>query len=345
MPRSTNNPWLTKFAAFTALATLCLIGIGGIVTSKGVGMSVPDWPTTYGYNMFLFPISKWVGGVRDEHTHRLFASWVGLLTTVLAVWIWLKDARPWMRKLGLLAVVLVSAQGVLGGLRVVKMKDQIGIFHAVLAQAFLCLLVAITLFLSKWWQQNSSVPETAAAPAQRLKPLVIITTALIFLQLTIAASMRHQHAGLAVPDFPLAYGKIWPATDPASIERYNQLRVDDGQYNPITANQIYLHMTHRLLAVIILALVATCWLRTLRSRTASGVGKLTAAWLALILSQAGLGVVTVLKNKPADIATAHVVVGAASLALGALISMMLARIARQHAPETAAALKPAFAAS
>src|SRR4051812_2062837 len=345
MRRSTNNPWLTKFAAFTALATLCLIGIGGIVTSKSVGMSVPDWPTTYGYKMFLFPISKWVGGVRDEHTHRLFASWVGLLTTILAVWIWRKDERSWMRKLGLAAFILVGAQGVLGGLRVVKMKDEIGIFHAVLAQSFLCLLVAMTLFLSRWWQRIEPRPDYLSETAQRLKPLFIFTTILIFAQLTIGAPMRHQHAGLAVPDSPRAYGKWWPATDPASIQRYNQLRVDDGQYNTITAAQIYLHMTHRTLAVVILAFVAACWVRIIRTCRNCGVSKLTTAWLGLILLQAGLGVVTVLKNKPADIATAHVVVGAASLALGALISIMLVRLAQQRSSEPAPVLKPAFAAS
>jgi cytochrome c oxidase assembly protein subunit 15 len=345
MPRSTNNPWLTRFAAFTALATLCLIGIGGIVTSKGVGMSVPDWPTTYGYNMFLFPISKWVGGVRDEHTHRLFASWVGLLTTALAIWIWLKEERRWMRKLGLMAFIAVSLQGLLGGLRVVKMKDEIGIFHAILAQAFLCLLVAMTLFLSKWWQRNSTPSAATSEAAHRLKPLILLTAVIIFIQLALGASMRHQHAGLAVPDFPLAYGKFWPATDPASIARYNQLRIDDTQYNAITAGQIYLHMTHRLMACLVLGLVAACWVKTMRHCRTSGVGTLTTAWLGLILLQAGLGVVTVLKNKPADIATAHVVVGAASLALGALISIMLARLAQQRAPQEAAALKPAFAGS
>jgi cytochrome c oxidase assembly protein subunit 15 len=345
MRRSTNNPWLTRFAAFTALATLCLIGIGGIVTSKGVGMSVPDWPTTYGYNMFLFPISKWVGGVRDEHTHRLFASWVGLLTTILAVWIWLKDERSWMRKLGLAAFILVSAQGVLGGLRVVKMKDEIGIFHAVLAQSFLCLLVAMTLFLSRWWQRIEPRPDYLSETARRLKLLFIFTTILIFAQLTIGATMRHQHAGLAVPDFPRAYGRWWPATDPISIQRYNQLRVDDGQYNAITAAQIHLHMTHRIMALVIFAFVAACWARIIRTCRNCGVGKLTTAWLGLILLQAGLGVVTVLKNKPADIATAHVVVGAASLALGALISIMLARLAQQRSPEPAPVLKPAFAGS
>lgn len=353
MPRTTNNPWLARFAAFTALATLCLIGVGGLVTSKGVGMSVPDWPTTYGYNMFLFPISKWVGGIREEHTHRLFASWVGLLTTILMVWLWIKEERRWLRWLGVAAFFSVILQGVLGGLRVVLKMDNLGIPHAGLAQAFLCLLVAISLFLSKWWRRVDAIPRPISDSASSLKPLFIFTTILIFAQLMIAASMRHQHAGLAVPDFPLAYGKIWPETDADSLRRYNQMRVDDGQYNPITAGQIYLHMTHRAMALVILVCVAACAIKSRRSGasktspvdTFSIVPKLTVAWLSLILLQAGLGVVTVLKNKPADIATAHVVVGAASLALGALISMMLIRLSRERSPDPVPAFKPAFAES
>ena len=86
--RSPNNPWLHRFAVLTALATLALLGVGGLVTSHGVGMAVPDWPNTYGYNMFFFPPSKWVGGIFYEHSHRLVASGVGLLTTMLAVWLW-----------------------------------------------------------------------------------------------------------------------------------------------------------------------------------------------------------------------------------------------------------------
>lgn len=340
--RSTDNPWLTKFAAFTAVATLFLIGVGGLVTSKGVGMSVPDWPTTYGYNMFLFPVSQWVGGIREEHSHRLFASWVGMLTTVLAIWIWLKEERRWLRWLSVMAFVGVVLQGVLGGMRVVLKMDGLGIPHAALAQGFLCLLVAISLFLSRWWQRNANPSAPISETAARLKPLFVATAVVIFLQLMIGASMRHQHAGLSVPDFPLAYGKLWPATDPASIERYNNLRIHDTQYNAITAGQIHLHMTHRVTAILILGLVIACWLK---ARPYAAVRKLTDAWLALILLQALLGVVTVLKNKPADIATAHVVVGAASLALGALISIMLARLSQTRTPETIPALKPAFAES
>ena len=87
MSDSKYHPALHWFAVLTAVAALLLIALGGLVTSKGVGMAVPDWPNTYGYNMFFFPVSQWVGGIFYEHTHRLVASAVGLLTSILALWL------------------------------------------------------------------------------------------------------------------------------------------------------------------------------------------------------------------------------------------------------------------
>jgi cytochrome c oxidase assembly protein subunit 15 len=107
-----------------------------MVTSKGVGLAVPDWPTTFGYNMFLFPVSKWVGGILFEHTHRLMGSVVGFLTIILAVWLWLSEDRQWVRNLGVIALAGVILQGILGGLRVTMMKDEIGIFPPVSRKPF-----------------------------------------------------------------------------------------------------------------------------------------------------------------------------------------------------------------
>ena len=111
-PETTGQVWLRRFSKLLALSTLALIFIGGLVTSTSSGLSVPDWPTTYGYNMFLFPISQWVGGIFYEHTHRLYASLVGLLTVVLAVWLHLKAAD---RRRARFAVILGEdevAQGI-----------------------------------------------------------------------------------------------------------------------------------------------------------------------------------------------------------------------------------------
>ncbi len=325
MSRSTDNQWLHRFAFFTAICTLLLIGLGGLVTSHGVGMSVPDWPTTYGYNMFLFPISKWVGGIFYEHTHRLFASFVGFLTTILAVWIWLKESRKSLRWLGVIAFFTVVLQGVLGGLRVVLFKDQIGIFHAALAQIFLILVSVIALFTSRWWQHFANSEKNFLSDA--LGRFAAVATFLVFFQLLFGATMRHQHAGLAVPDFPLAYGKIWPPTDAPFIQAINQRRFDVTDPNPITAFHIVIHMLHRITAFLILGSVGFL---AVKFRQALGtkalLSRLSLIWFGMIVAQVFLGIVTVLKNKPADIATAHVVLGAASLAMGAMIAIIAKEI-------------------
>jgi len=144
------SSWLNRFAWITCVATLFLICSGGMVTSKGVGLAVPDWPTTFGYNMFLFPVSKWVGGVLFEHTHRLIASAVGFLTIILTIWLWRSESRKWVRNLGVIALGAVILQGVLGGLRVTMLKDEIGIFHACLAQGFLGLVAVIAVITSRF---------------------------------------------------------------------------------------------------------------------------------------------------------------------------------------------------
>ena len=102
MSRPVNNPWLNRFAVLTAVATFVLIGIGGLVTSKGVGMAVPDWPNTYGYNMFFFPVSQWVGGIFYEHTHRLVATVVGTLVVCLTRWLGGAPARRPLAIIGIL---------------------------------------------------------------------------------------------------------------------------------------------------------------------------------------------------------------------------------------------------
>src|SRR5437870_10964538 len=112
------SPWPHRLAVALACATFPLLFIGGLVTSKGAGLAVPDWPTTFGYNMFLYPWSKMIGNIFYEHSHRLFASAVGLLTIALAVTFWFAERRPWVRWLGVAELGWVIVQGILGGLRV-----------------------------------------------------------------------------------------------------------------------------------------------------------------------------------------------------------------------------------
>src|SRR5476651_2667029 len=175
-PVKTNRP-LHRFALLTAIATFLLLGAGGLVTSHEAGMSVPDWPTSYGYNMFLFPIAKWwhAGNIFYEHSHRLFASGVGFLTTILAIWIWLKDSRRWMKWLGIIAFLLVIAQGVLGGLRVTMHMNSLGIFHGVVAQTFFVLTCAIALFTSRFWIELAANQKTFSIPRGLRSHILFVT--------------------------------------------------------------------------------------------------------------------------------------------------------------------------
>lgn len=317
--------WLTRYAVLTASATLALICLGGLVTSHGAGLAVPDWPTTYGYNMFFFPISKWVGGIFYEHTHRLLASAVGLMTVVLAIWIWVVDERRWMRWLGVAGVFGVVLQGVLGGLRVTALKDELGIFHGTLAQLFLSLISALALFSTHWWRREKLVAGGICI-SRGLAYLFVTSTGLILLQLVLGATMRHQHAGLAMPDFPLAYGRLWPASDSDAIARYNQLRTEATHLKPITAYGVILQMAHRLTAMAIFVTVGlSAWQALKRWGWREPLVKLAMGWWALILCQIALGAATIWTNKAADITTAHVAVGSVSLLTGVLLLLALWR--------------------
>ncbi|EEF57103.1 COX15/CtaA family protein [Pedosphaera parvula] len=344
MARSVNNPWLNRFAVFTAFATLVLICIGGLVTSHGAGMAVPDWPTTYGYNMFAFPISKWAGGIFYEHSHRLVASGVGFLTSILTIWLWVKESRRWLRWLGVIAWLAVVLQGVLGGLRVVLYKNEIGIFHAALAQAFFVLVCAIALLTSRWW---STLQDRITAEVDHggLRRLFLFGTCLIFVQLVIGATMRHQHAGLSIPDFPLAYHKLWPAMDPASVASYNQQREEVNAVNPITAFQIGLQMVHRILALLIFAAVAfSAWSARRQVGSKNPLSKLSLSWIGLICVQIFLGAYTIWSNKAADVATTHVLVGALSLVTGTMLTIVSFRLLIPARAATKTVAEPAGSA-
>jgi len=344
------NRWLHRFAWFTLIATLLLICSGGMVTSKGVGLAVPDWPTTFGYNMFLFPVSKWVGGILFEHTHRLIASTVGFLTIILAVWIWRADDRRWMRNLGWIALGAVILQGVLGGLRVTMLKDEIGIFHALLAQAFLGILAVITLATSRLWvgtarcavRSDEALPENSrtpqrGVPTRILSRVIIVTTIVIYLQLGLGATMRHQHRDLSILDFPFAYGAVIPDTSASRIEQINAWR-DARGLSDVTAFQIWLQLVHRFVAVIIAAGVVTClFLARKTGENAGRLSRFTDLWSLLLACQITLGAWVIWSNKAADIATAHVAVGATMFAIGVTLSALCLRMGRNTGPAIDAA--------
>ena len=183
------SPWPHRLAVALACATFPLLFIGGLVTSKGAGLAVPDWPTTFGHNMFLYPWSKMIGNIFYEHSHRLVASFVGLLAIALAVAFWLRERRAWLRWLSLIALGLVITQGVLGGLRVVLLESTLAIIHACFAQAFFALTVALALFTSREWR--SETIEARIADGGRLWRLGAMTTAFIYIQVIFGAVLRH----------------------------------------------------------------------------------------------------------------------------------------------------------
>jgi cytochrome c oxidase assembly protein subunit 15 len=172
-----------RLAIVTASATFVLILFGGLVTNTGAALAVPDWPSTFGHNLFLFPWSRMVGGIFYEHSHRLVGALVGLLTLGLAAALWRRGGR--LRWLGLAAVLAVVAQGVLGGLRVVLLKDALAIVHGSLAQAFFALLVAIALATSP--AARRPMPE--AEPS--LRALTALAAALVYVQIVFGALLTH----------------------------------------------------------------------------------------------------------------------------------------------------------
>ena len=346
--KSQQNPWLHRFAIFTSLATLFLIGMGGLVTSKGVGMAVPDWPNTFGYNMFLVPFDRWIGqyGIFEEHAHRLIASFVGLLTSILLIWLLIKESRTWVRRFGIGAFILVLFQGLLGGLRVTEINPNLGLIHGTIAQVFFIVVCGIALFTSSWWQQVSLTRKLGVGFA-KLQGSVILLIFLIFAQLLLGATMRHQHAGLAIWDFPLAHGQLWPSTNSNSVDIYNKNRLElqnqlyseqklfDADGNPktfltsgkdIEAWHVWLQMIHRVGAVITLGAVG---LLVMKSRRKLGHShwytKITYILMSIIVAQAVMGIWTVLSNKAADVATGHVILGAICLALTSLLLMITKR--------------------
>lgn len=187
------SPWIYRIACVTAGATFFLIILGGIVTSTESGLAVPDWPTTFGYNMFLYPLSEMVGGILYEHSHRLMGSLVGLLTITLLVMLLIRDSRSWIKWCGVAALIAVSIQGVLGGLRVTELNLNFAIIHACLAQAFLVLLCAICWFTSRdWFEKQQPLPSNGQnTTVQKLRRLSLITTILIYVQLIFGAILRH----------------------------------------------------------------------------------------------------------------------------------------------------------
>lgn len=329
---SSDRRFLRAFAKLVVLATVILIFIGGLVTSHGAGLAVPDWPTTYGQNMFTYPVSEWQGGILYEHGHRLFASLVGFLIIILAVWLPLADKRRWLRNLGFLALVLVIAQGVLGGVSVL-MRLSWGtpmpvwfltlVFHGVMAQSFLILTIFLAYAVSKERRRREEAKE--AFNAGPLATTAIVCLALIYLQLIVGASMRHLGAGMAIPDFPSMGGYLIPPFNAEMLERVNAMRqaysnTSGVAYQAATMPQVVIHFAHRLVALFVTGSVVVLLFQAVRTHSGNRpVMNAVYLLVGLVVVQFCLGVATVLTFKQPLVTSLHVVVGAMTLGAAALL--------------------------
>jgi len=267
-----------RLALVTLGATSVLILLGGLVTNTGAALAVPDWPSTFGYNMFLFPWARMAGGILYEHSHRLAGAVVGLLTLGLAVALWPAGGR--LRWLGVTAAVTVVAQGVLGGLRVVLLEDTLAIAHGSLAQAFFALLSAIALLTSR----AAAVPLRGADPAVRR--VACAAAAVVYLQIVFGALLTHAgwfwlHVGGALAVFavvPSVTARLRGSGDPVAapiarallvllglqlllgvgsfLARFTAIWIPGGQ-----TTLLVLPVAHRLVGSLILGAVVVLALR------------------------------------------------------------------------------------
>jgi cytochrome c oxidase assembly protein subunit 15 len=279
-------PALHAFAVATAALTFCLLFAGGLVTSTASGLAVPDWPLSFGQ-----VLPDMTGGVLFEHSHRLLASLVGVCTVTLGLWLVVREPRPGVRALALLAVFGVVVQGVLGGVTVLyKLPLAVSVAHACLAQVFFCLTVTLAMVTSSAWD----APRPPAAVASRVAVAASATTALVFSQIVLGALVRHLGAGLAIPDFPLAFGRLVP---------------------PFVTTLITVNFAHRVVGLAVaLAIVATAAAVMRRHAGEAALRRPAVLAVGLVTLQIALGALTIWSRRAVIPTTAHQSVGAAVLA-------------------------------
>ncbi|HLB00282.1 MAG TPA: COX15/CtaA family protein [Bacteroidota bacterium] len=326
-----------RLAVFTAASTFLLIIAGALVTSTGSGLSVPDWPNTYGRFMFAYPLDEMVGGIFYEHTHRMIASVVGLLTVVLSVWVWRRESRRWVKILTLAALAAVVLQGVLGGITVLfLLPTAVSVAHATLAQTFFALVSSVALVTSRWWAGPPRPDGTVVASGgSSLTTLAIGASILVWIQLILGAVMRHTASGLAVPDFPLAYGSLFPALSPQALQHYTETLIGDdiriAADGPITAGQVAVHLLHRYWGILTGVVLVWTAVKCVRSVGVSSRLRALGMILATVtILQVTLGAFTVIWRKPVDLTTAHVALGAFLLVMTVMIALHSARLFGVH---------------
>ncbi|HYC22609.1 MAG TPA: COX15/CtaA family protein [Candidatus Bathyarchaeia archaeon] len=307
-----------RFAQLTATATFFLVIAGGLVTSTGSGLAVPDWPLSYG--MFFPPM---VGGIFYEHGHRMIAGCVVILTIALALRLWTTEPRSWLRNTGLAAVGIIFTQAVLGGMTVLfLLPTPVSVAHAGLAMIFFCLVSSLALLTSERWSEPLELER--CRQRQPLLGLAIATTAILYAQILLGAWMRHSGAGLAIPDFPLAFGRVLPVLESPAVR---------------------IHFAHRVGALAVTVAIAALLAEVVRSgRETPEVARPTYLLAGLLVAQITLGALTIWSAKAVLPTTAHVAVGALMLMLAVRISLQAGRIERLGARVATGSLAVAKAA-
>src|SRR2546423_5907212 len=219
---STYNPGVPRFPVFAVFRTVLLFRAGALVTSKDAALSVTDWPKSHG--TWIPSLTMLQGGDLFEFSHRVVAGGLGLLTLALAAWLWVKEKRPWLRWLGLTAVLGVAVQAVLGGQVVIRLLHYwLPVIHACFAQIVFGAVVGIAAFTSKWWVSDQPQLEDSGTPS--IHSLAILNAAVIYVQVILGAGFRHKE----IPIWPHMAGAmlelgmvIWPAV--ALRKRFAQSR-------------------------------------------------------------------------------------------------------------------------
>lgn len=325
----TQQLFLRWFSKLTCFSTLFLIFVGGMVTSTGSGLSVPDWPLSYG---MLFP--PMVGGVFYEHGHRMVASGVGFFTLCLAIFLAKWERRRWVRNLGFGALGAVILQGILGGITVLLfLPPPVSILHGVLAQTFFILTIVIA-YSQSVERENRSKTQDVKSDSGWLR-FSVLTIVLVYLQLIIGAMMRHTGSGLAIPDFPTMGGQMWPAFDTGMLFRINDWRFEHN-LDPIALGHVVIHLAHRVGALLIFIIIVVLTGLGLSRYPAGRIRGTIVLLNSLVLFQIFLGAVTVLSIKEPHITSLHVATGAAILGTAVLLFL---RAAPLKWPETKRLLK------
>ena len=316
---SASHNWLRVFSKLTVLSTLFLIFVGALVKSHEVGLSVPDWPTTYGKQMFAFPLSDMVGGIFYEHGHRIVATIVGFFTMIQAIWLGFSYEPKWLKKLGYFVLATVILQGLFGGITVLFfLPPPVSILHGILAQTFFIMTIVLAYGLS--------IERTKRVEKKWPKGLqkgAIIIGGFIYIQLILGALMRHTGSGMAIPDFP-TMGGVWiPTFSDNMINNINAI-LFDLNLDMVSRNQVMIHFIHRFGAAVVTGAIGYYVFRYHSFLKRHQLPNMT-LWLMVIIViiQITLGVATVLSERSPYIASFHVVTGAVLLGLCTLFILRI----------------------